>query len=146
MAKILVTDDDPTARTVAKRVIENLGHEVVTAADGSEALAHLGQDSEIRVIVIDYQMPGKGGREVIEELVAAGRFLPTIIVSGVITVHEIADLLDAGADFFLPKPYDHGDLARYVASCLAKDTAHTSGAHRIADAARQMRKRDAQAR
>jgi CheY-like chemotaxis protein len=59
----LVVDDEPAVREVAALMLEDLGCEVVTAANGSEALQRLAIDARIEAMITDINMPGMDGRE-----------------------------------------------------------------------------------
>ena len=58
--KILIAEDDPVAAKILQRALENMGHEVVAAANGDEAWSAFDRDP-VRVVVSDWFMPGLDG-------------------------------------------------------------------------------------
>ncbi len=130
MKKILIVEDDEINRRLLKNLVIKAGAIPVVSPNGRHALELLEVDADIAVLICDYQMPEMTGRQLIETLVVENRTLPTIVVSGVVSVHDIADLLVTGADFFLPKPLNADDVLGYIHSCLQKEPGHTTGMHR----------------
>lgn len=131
MKKVLIVEDDLTNRNLLKALVEKKGVMAMMSPNGRHALEVLDVDPDVAVLVCDYQMPEMTGRDLIEALIERGRYIPTIVVSGVVSVHDISDLLESGADFFLPKPLNPTEFFEYLDSCLRKDPGHTSGAHRV---------------
>ncbi len=103
--QILVADDDPIYREVAKEALETAGHAVTTAADGVEAMAAIAA-RQFDAAVIDLNMPKADGISVIEAARANGPNINTPII--VVTGHDDATAIDkaykAGATSFLTKP------------------------------------------
>jgi two-component system cell cycle sensor histidine kinase/response regulator CckA len=80
---VLVVEDDDQLRRSAKRILEGAGYQVVTAADGQEALAVLGQRGPaIHLIFSDLVMPRLGGRALYDALVRAGQAHRFLFASG----------------------------------------------------------------
>jgi two-component system OmpR family response regulator len=113
MARVLVVDDDPDLRMLIHMLIVRLGHEVVAACDGEEALAVL-LDNGIDLLVVDNMMPKVSGAEVVAAVRTAPRStrLPIIMVSA----HRPGD---ADVDVSLPKPFSLRILADHVGRLLA---------------------------
>lgn len=104
---ILVADDNPAARAQVIRILEELGHETVAATDGDEALASLAALS-FDVAVLDFQMPGARGDEVIER---AGADAPPVI--GLSSAGALRSEWGAAPiAHWLSKPVDAAALAR----------------------------------
>ncbi|MCP4445456.1 MAG: response regulator [Myxococcales bacterium] len=80
--KILVVDDEKQVRTVVIRLLEFLGHEVVEADSGEVALVFLKERSEIELVLLDEQMPGLLGSEVLVQLRTFRPKLPVLLSSG----------------------------------------------------------------
>ncbi len=103
--RILVADDDPVYREVAKEALETAGHSVTVAADGSEAIAAMAS-RQFDCAVIDLNMPKAGGIAVILSARANGLNINTPII--VVTGHDDATAIEkaytAGATSFLTKP------------------------------------------
>lgn len=79
--RVLVVDDDPLVQTNTAAMIEELGHHIVTAETGSEALDHL-RGQPIDLLVTDYAMPQMNGVQLIEASRKIRRDLPVLLVSG----------------------------------------------------------------
>lgn len=105
---ILVVDDDPGARMVARAVLERKGFEVLEAGDGLEGLARFVGRADVALAVVDLEMPGMGGRELVGRLRASpgGDALAIVILTGSDDPATEADLMEGGADDYLQKPLD----------------------------------------
>ena len=105
--RILVVDDDPLNRAILGRGLEREGHDVVTAADGAEALATL-RSTELDLVLLDIVMPNVDGFAVLGELKADPvlRDIPVIMISAVDDQESVIRCIEAGAEDHLPKPFD----------------------------------------
>jgi two-component system, chemotaxis family, chemotaxis protein CheY len=120
--KILVVDDDPTCRTIVALRLKGLkGVDVVEAEDGDKAWALL-KRSHFDGAVIDWQMPGKSGLEIVRAIRRAGISMPLLMVSAETDKQRVVEAIHAGISDYLIKPFD-------TAALLAKLT-------RFAEAAR----------
>ena len=119
---ILVVEDDPSLRHLAKGVLKAQGYTVLTAPNGQDALrvAREHTASPIRLVVTDVIMPRMGGKVMAEWLKISFPDLKVLFTSGY-TEDAIAHhgVLDPGIEF-LPKPYSPGSLAREVRDLLDK--------------------------
>jgi CheY-like chemotaxis protein len=117
-ATVLVVEDDPLVRTIAKRSLRDAGFEVLDAADGNEALRTLAQHSQVDVVITDLAMPELGGRELARRLSQSRPDLPIIFMSGY-TDDDLArrGLLQTGAPY-LEKPFSPQALVRMVQDVL----------------------------
>ncbi len=108
---ILLVEDEPQIRTMAKRMLEHLKYETVTADNGTRALEIFSKDPEsIRCVVLDVTMPGMDGWETMAALRAIRPELPVVIATG----HRETDVVrkdhPAQPQVFLFKPYQIKDL------------------------------------
>jgi CheY-like chemotaxis protein/anti-sigma regulatory factor (Ser/Thr protein kinase) len=111
--RILVAEDNFVNQRLAAALLERRGHQVVVASNGLEAL-HALESQSFDLALMDIQMPGMGGMEVVAQIrareAAAGGHLPIIAV----TAHAMAGdrelCLEAGMDAYLPKPLRQSDL------------------------------------
>ena len=113
---ILVADDSPTTRTHVSRVLQGLGHQVVEACDGLEALAVLTGPDAPRIAFLDWLMPGLDGPSVCEAL-RRRSLHPSPYLILLTTKNGKADLvegLDRGANEFLTKPFHEEELRARV--------------------------------
>ncbi len=117
--RILVVDDEPVNRELAEAVLAVAGYEVALAPDGPTALA-LAQADPPDLVLLDLIMPGMHGQEVCEMLKAEPRTadLPVIVVTAVGQVATKEALLTSGADDFVTKPFQPGDLLARVEAML----------------------------
>ena len=117
--RILVVDDERHIRDVLAELLEIEGFEVITAADGVEAIAKLELQS-FDVVVSDLKMPNIGGLEVMK---AVGRLCPdavTVIMTGFGTVESAVRAMKEGAHDYVLKPFKADDLLAVIQNGLAK--------------------------
>ncbi|MBX7259985.1 MAG: diguanylate cyclase [Candidatus Hydrogenedentes bacterium] len=114
--RILIAEDDATSRVVLSGVLAKQGHEVVTAVNGVEALRALQGPDAPQLAILDWVMPELTGVEVCSRVRAQPTERPPYII--MLTSKDAkADVvagLDAGADDYLAKPYDAGELRARV--------------------------------
>lgn len=118
---ILVADDDPEVLTLVARRMARLGRRVLEASDGEEAL-RIALQEKPDLIVLDVMMPGRSGWEVCR----AVRETPDLEHTGVLMLTGIGERLNEmtsplyGADDYLDKPFDLGELERRAREVLAR--------------------------
>ena len=117
-AKILVVDDVPENVRLLEAVLVPRGYEVVTANDGIEALDRI-EAEQPDLILLDVMMPGLDGYGVCAHLRENDdtAVLPVIMVTSSIG-QEKTKAIEAGADDFIPKPFNHDELLTRVRSLL----------------------------
>jgi len=117
-ARILVVDDVPENVRLLEAVLATRGYEVLTAHDGVEALAVV-EAEQPDLILLDVMMPGLDGYAVCTRLRAhdSTAVLPVIMVTSSIG-QEKTKAIAAGADDFIPKPFNHEELLTRVRSLL----------------------------
>ncbi len=108
MRVLLAEDDDETATYVERGLVE-LGHQVVHARNGEDAL-HLGVTETVDVIVLDRMLPGIEGLDVLRGLRAAGFTMPILVLTAKGGIRDRVAGLDAGADDYLVKPFAFTEL------------------------------------
>ncbi|WP_329015043.1 MULTISPECIES: response regulator transcription factor [unclassified Streptomyces] len=116
---VLVVDDDAAIRRSLERGLRLNGFTVRTAADGTGALAAIGQEPP-DVLVLDVSMPGLSGIQVCTRLRAEGRELPVLMLSA---LDESADRiagLQAGGDDYLVKPFALQELVLRLRALLRR--------------------------
>ncbi len=116
---ILVVDDEPAIREIAKSALDAFGYHVLTAADGTEAIALYAQHRDrIRAVVTDMMMPYMDGGATIHALLRLAPQLPILATSGLEEAGKRKEALDAGAQRFLAKPYTAETLLKSLAEVL----------------------------
>jgi adenylate cyclase len=120
-SRILVVDDNASNRDVLARRLGREGHHVVTAEDGKIALA-LCESEEFDLVLLDLIMPEIGGFEVLQRLKANDRtkHIPIIVISALDELDSVIRCIEAGADDYLPKPFDPVLLRARIDSSLEK--------------------------
>jgi DNA-binding response OmpR family regulator len=114
--RILIAEDDFTSRTVLAGVLKKEGHEVMATINGAEAWQALQQPDAPLLAILDWMMPKMDGLEVVRRVRALQTDRPPYIIM-LTTKGEKADIiagLDAGANDYLSKPFDAGELRARV--------------------------------
>ena len=112
---ILVAEDEVALRRIAERLLTGLGYEVLTAADGCEAIAMYSRHRErIDLLLLDIVMPGMGGVDVYSRVRATGSDVPVLFVTGYSADVAPSDLGSETGCRVLYKPYDLDALANTV--------------------------------
>ncbi|BDI22916.1 response regulator [Herbiconiux sp. L3-i23] len=117
--KILVADDDPQMVRALRITLAAHGHDVITAADGREAIT-TAVAAHPDLVLLDLGMPGLSGLEVIEAI-RGWSTLPILVISGRTDSADKVDALDAGADDYVTKPFAADELLARVRA-LARRT------------------------
>ncbi|AQT68168.1 Transcriptional regulatory protein BaeR [Anaerohalosphaera lusitana] len=118
--KVLIVDDDTEIVELMVDVLTRDGRfDIKTASSGYDA-GLLTQQFQPDVIILDYMLPDVNGNIVCQTIKRNPDFDDTriIIVSGVVDEDEIQDLLDAGAESFMKKPFSIGELVERISSVL----------------------------
>lgn len=123
MAKILVVEDNPTNMTLARFLLESVGHEVLTAVDAETGLATAG-DEQPALILMDIQLPGMDGLEATSLLKrnARTKHIPVIALTALAMKGDEERILAAGCDGYISKPLAYQSFLAAVAESLAAVT------------------------
>jgi two-component system response regulator MprA len=118
---ILIVDDDRSLRDALRRTLTLSGYEVESAEGGVQGLELIAQ-SPPEAIVLDVGMPDVDGLEVCRRLRAAGDRVPILMLTARDAVEDRIEGLDAGADDYLVKPFDTGELKARLRALLRRTT------------------------
>jgi len=109
--KVLIAEDDPISRTVLRKTLERWGHDVFAAPDGAQAWAAF-QNESFPVVISDWMMPGLDGLELVRRIRHHGQngYVYTILLTARSQKEDVVEGMEAGADDFVTKPFDAGEL------------------------------------
>jgi DNA-binding response OmpR family regulator len=130
--RVLVAEDDGALRGVIERGLQESGYVVDAVPDGEAALTYL-RLYEYEVAVIDWRMPARDGLDVVRELRRRGSPLPVLILTARDSVGDRVIGLDAGADDYLVKPFDFGELLARLRALQRRSPALQSPSLTIGD-------------
>ena len=121
MSRILVIEDEQAIAELVKINLELLGHQVTTAPDGIKGLA-MSQQNTPDLIVLDVMMPDLDGFTVCQRLRQNPRtnHIPVLMLTALSTTKDKVAGFDAGADDYLPKPFDIPELQVRVRALLRR--------------------------
>ena len=114
-AKILVADDEQNLRRVLAAMLKRDGHEVVQAANGTEALERI---ADVDVVITDLRMPGADGMEVLRTAARSYPHIPVILITAYGSVGQAVEAIKAGAFDYIEKPYEQESIRTIVEKAL----------------------------
>ena len=119
MAKILVVEDEPSLQTLLEYQLKRIGHEIVVAPDGQQALASIRSDRP-DLVLLDVMLPVKGGFQVLREMQEDPRLssIPVIMLSAKCQQHDIAAGIDKGVFDYITKPFNIPNLTERIEAAL----------------------------
>jgi DNA-binding response OmpR family regulator len=118
---VLVVDDDEDVRDLVTFKLQMAGYRTVTAADGCTALTLI-NEARPDLVVLDMAMPGMDGLSVCYRMHAdpATAEIPVIMLSGMATETDVDLAFVSGAEEYMPKPVNTGELVRRVSWLLPR--------------------------
>lgn len=122
--RVMVVEDDHTARDALAELIRIWGYQPETASDGLEALEKM-RHSHPGVLISDLQMPRMGGIELLETLQKTAPEIRCIVLTGEGSTEKAVLARAAGAVDLLEKPIDAGRLRRDLQRCFRRGSAST---------------------
>jgi DNA-binding response OmpR family regulator len=117
--RVLVVEDQAKLATVVAAGLRREGMAVDVVFDGTDALEHTAS-TEYDVVVLDRDLPGVHGDEVCRTLVAGGSPARILMLTGARTVGDRIEGLGLGADDYLPKPFDFGELVARIRTLVRR--------------------------
>lgn len=121
---VLIAEDDPEIRTALERILNYEKYKVLTAKDGAEALEAVSTHRPDAVI-LDVMMPFVDGLAVCRKMREKGDRTPVLMLTARQEVPDRVAGLDAGADDYLPKPFDLDELLARLRALLRRATEPT---------------------
>ena len=134
MARILIVEDEARIASFVAKGLQAEGHLTTIADDGITGLHHA-LSGEFDLMVLDVNLPGKNGYEVLEELRSVGSGLPVIVLTARDSVTDTVHALEGGADDYMAKPFKFAELLARVRLRLRHANAQTGAAADVLEGA-----------
>lgn len=114
--RVIVVEDDPVSRQLLEQSLQKWGYAVTACSDGRQALRVLRREPRPALVLLDWMMPEMDGLEVCRHLEAENRRegLYLIFLTARSASEDVVSGLDAGADDYVVKPFDPGELRARV--------------------------------
>lgn len=132
MARILIVEDQRKLITALRQGLTEEGFDVVTA-ETAEAGFFAAVTHSVDVIVLDRMLPGRDGVEILKELRKSGHRVPVLLLTARDQITDRIEGLDAGADDYLVKPFDFGELLARIRALLRRPSLTPSYLLRVGD-------------
>ncbi|PKM77081.1 MAG: response regulator [Firmicutes bacterium HGW-Firmicutes-15] len=120
--KILSVDDSAIIRMMISKGVKLMGYEILEASDGEEGLSVLARENkEIRLILLDWNMPGMNGIEFLKRIKAPGsayKEIPVIMVTTESEKTSIVQAIQLGVANYILKPFETEELIKKIRLCL----------------------------
>jgi two-component system, OmpR family, response regulator MprA len=124
--RVLIVDDDRALRDALRRALVLAGYEPIAVETGEAALTEVAR-SEPDAVVLDIGLPDVDGLEVCRRLRRSGRRVPVLMLTARDEVSDRIGGLDAGADDYLVKPFDVGELRARLRALLRRSGMNGDG-------------------
>ena len=119
--RILIVEDEPKLAGVIAKGLTGKGYAVDTLGDGQEALTRiLVHGGDYDLVILDLMLPGKTGNEICKEARAAGVTVPFLILTARNETEHKVDLLLAGADDYMVKPFSFDELIARIQAIMRR--------------------------
>ena len=122
--KVLVVDDSAIMRKVIEQILEMLGHEAVPAANGVEAFDRLKEHGDVKLILLDWNMPEMNGIEFLRAVKDKPELaeIPVIMLTTESERRKMIEAIEAGAKHYLTKPFQPETLATKILQSVGDDS------------------------
>jgi len=112
-ASVLIVDDEKYIRDILSRIVQREGYAVTVARDGVEAYNIL-QKARFDYVISNIDMPNMSGLELLEKIKSLNRNTRVLLITSRTGDYSPHDVLRAGADFFITKPFKNAEIARIL--------------------------------
>lgn len=123
--RLLLVEDDRKIRDLVRSGLESAGYIVETESDGEEAWFR-GDTEDYAAVVLDLGLPGMDGLAVLKKWRAAGRTFPILVLTARGSWTERVEGIDAGADDYLPKPFEIEELLARLRAIVRRSAGHAA--------------------
>lgn len=132
MRVLVVEDERRLAENIAQSLREIAGYAVDCSFEGEDG-AHMAETNPYDLIVLDLMLPRIAGETVLKRLRAAGNATPVLIVTARDDRESIIELLNAGADDYVTKPFDLGEFIARAKALIRRGKGHSTAALKVKD-------------
>ena len=133
MVRVLIIEDERRlAGNIARSLRESAGYAVDCVYDGEEGL-YMVESNPYDLVVLDLMLPRLEGLSVLEQMRAAGNSSPVLILTARDDRESVIALLNAGADDYVTKPFDLGELIARAKAVIRRGKGHSSAVLEIRD-------------
>lgn len=115
--KVLIADDDRLVRAMLRDVLADLGHEVMEAENGEDAVARAERDWP-DALIVDFLMPRLSGLDALKRLRSGGRRVPAVLLTAISDASVRAISGDEAPDAILEKPFTKRGVERALARAI----------------------------
>ena len=128
LKKVLVIEDEAEIRNFIARVLELEGYQVFEAADGTQGMEII-RDNTLSLVILDLRLPGQDGWTILREIKRSPEHsaIPVIVLTAIAETMQRKRTLRMGAANYLIKPLSAHSLSRAVASALHEKSYHYRG-------------------
>jgi DNA-binding response OmpR family regulator len=131
--RVLIVEDEPRlAENIARSLRESAGYAVDVAPDGEEGLFHA-ESNAYDALILDLMLPKLDGLQVLTRIRQAGQHTPVLVLTARDDKESVVALLNAGADDYLTKPFDLGELLARVKALIRRGKGQPSPVLILAD-------------
>ncbi len=130
--RILIVEDTSELAHALQHHLKEVGFTVDVALDGASGIA-CARRIEYDLLILDYTLPGKSGRDICLELRADGSSVPILMLSVISDSTSKADLLSVGADDYMSKPFSVNELIARVRALLRRPARIAPEEYRVGD-------------
>lgn len=130
--RLLLIEDDEIIAELVRGGLEEARFRVDVAEDGAQGL-RMALAEDYGVIILDLMLPGMDGMRVCQSLRSRRNTVPILMLTARDAITDRVKGLEAGADDYLPKPFDFTELLARVRALLRRDKVHKAGVIRVAD-------------
>ena len=131
--RVLIVEDEPRlAENIARSLRESAGYAVDVAADGQEGL-FLAESNTYDVVLLDLMLPKMDGMQLLTRIRQAGQLTPVLVLTARDEKESVVALLNAGADDYLTKPFDLGELLARAKALIRRGKGQPSPVLTIGD-------------
>src|SRR5215470_7709561 len=114
--RVLIADDELNMRRVLEAMLRREGYDVVTAANGLDALA--GMNRDVHTVITDLKMPGLDGMGLLRKLSADYPDVPVVMITAHGSVENAVEAVKLGAFDYLEKPFEQEQIRQVVSKAI----------------------------